>query len=419
MAVLRPRPDFVSIHTQEPQRDSEDHAIEPGYQLLTSARKSKTQLHRAQQRQEVSWYGLKVPTANIMNLSLLKGRSKRSSQAKYQQEIGLGEIFRKTKAVQMRQWSFRRSNTRHQDAVVMGGRRQDGRSLRSVEGYLLFDGRWIELPSMNTPRSYFSSVVFNNKIVVSGGDTGNSITDSIEILNLDEIPLRWRISNARLPVPLSGHQTVVYHGKLIVIGGYDGNAGRNSNKIYEILLIPPNSCRILCTLPQPRAWHGVELVQDRVFIFGGGQNPGVPNDDVFVYHLVRNQLSVMQKLPYRVQGMATVRKGNEVYLVGGVDDREQELNRVIKYHVRYGMTTELAQMNERRGGCCAVIGVTRDRTDGCSINTPIETLVVLGSLQHRNTVEGYDFHSHMWRGMPASRTARESFTTVISPINLE
>ena len=190
--------------------------------------------------------------------------------------------------------------------IVIGGRRQYGQSLKAVEGYVFFEGRWIELPAMTTPRSFMSSVVVGQEIIVSGGDTGDAITDTIEVLNLAETPLQWKISPVKLPVPLSAHQTVVYRGKLIVIGGHDGNEGRNSDKIYEILLTPPYSIKILKNPVSPVAWHGAELVGHEIIILGGGSTPFVATSAVFAYNLVRNTLHKRKSLPRAVKGMGTV-----------------------------------------------------------------------------------------------------------------
>ena len=226
-----------------------------------------------------------------------------------------------------------------QSIIVIGGRGQYGESLSSVEVYIFLEGRWIGLPAMNTPRSFMSSVVVGQEVIVSGGDTGDAITNTIEVLSLAETPLRWKISPAKLPVPLSAHQTVVHRGKLIVIGGHDDNEGRNSDKIYEVLLTPPYTTRILSLLPQPRAWHGAELVNNKVFILGGGGNSWFPTDDVLVYDLCENHCSAMSNLPYRVQGMATVRRWDTVMLLGGVDQDENELREVISYDIESGTVT--------------------------------------------------------------------------------
>ena len=286
--------------------------------------------------------------------------------------------------------------------IVLGGRSQERRILRSVEGYSFRENRWIELPEMNIPRAFHSAVVVGHLIIVSGGDVGLEITDTIEILNLDETPLQWTISGATLPVPLSGHQTVFHKGRLIAIGGYDENAGTTSSMIYEVQLTQPYTSRILDHLPQPRAGHGAELLNDRIFIFGGGRNPGVPSDDVLVYDILSNQFNGNPALPYQVQGMATVRGKKGVILVGGVNEAEEELSSVIEYDVDLGGTMELPEMMENRGGCCAAVDV------------PTNTLVVLGNLRELNSVEGYDFHHRVWNDMPPTIEAREFATMVAS-----
>ena len=162
------------------------------------------------------------------------------------------------------------------------------------------------------------------------------LTDTIETLNVDETPLQWFISDATLPVPLSGHETVVYQRNLIIIGGHDGNEGRNSNKIYEVPLTSPHTRRVLNSLPQPKAWHGAELVNDKIFIFGGGRNPGVPNDAFVVCDLLSYQCNVMSHLPYRVQGMATVCLEKKDFLLAGVDEGEEESDKVTMYDTESG-----------------------------------------------------------------------------------
>ena len=296
--------------------------------------------------------------------------------------------------------------------IVIGGRGQDGQSLRSVEGYIFLEERWIALPAINTPRSFMSSVVVGNEIVVSGGDTGDAITDTIEVLNLAETPLQWKISPARLPVPLSAHQTVVYEGKLIVIGGHDGNEGRNSDTIYEVLLTPPFTSRILRFMFIPVAWHSAELVGDEIYIFGGGRSHSVSTSDVFVYNLVHNTLNERQSLPRAMKGMATVRHKQSVAVVGGLDRNEQELDNVFMYDTSSGELCSLPQMSEERAGCSAAISITLD-TGGFT-----DALFVLGSVRSLNTVEGFSFGSHRWIDMPPMREARGFCSMVTAPIEL-
>ena len=208
------------------------------------------------------------------------------------------------------------------DIIVTGGQRENGRIHRSVEGYSCSQDKWIGLPQMNIPRSRLSSVVVGNKIIVSGGkttgNTSDAITDTIEVLDLAETPLKWTVSPARLPVPLSAHQTVVYNETLIAIGGYNGNQERNSEKIFKIPLTPPYTAEILATMPTPVAWHGAELVGDEIFIFGGETDRDPLTDVVSSYNLETNTLCRITPLPRTMSRMATVKiEGRKVLMVGG------------------------------------------------------------------------------------------------------
>ena len=303
--------------------------------------------------------------------------------------------------------------------IAIGGRDQDGQSRKSVEGCLFLKGRWVALPAMNIPRSFMSSVVIGNEIVVSGGDTGDSITDTIEVLNLAETPLRWTISPAKLPVPLSAHQTVVYKGKLIVIGGHNGNEGTNSNRIYEILLTPPYSIKILKNLVSPVAWHGAELVGHEIIILGGESTLFVTTSAVFAYNLVRNTLHERQSLPRAIKGMATVTRALRVAVIGGLGDNDQELDEVFMYDPWSGERHILPKMNVIRGPCSAVVSLTLDTSDSCSSDASSDTLVVLGCPSSPNMVEGCNFDSRTRKAMPPTIEAREFCSVVATPIKFK
>ena len=131
----------------------------------------------------------------------------------------------------------------------MGGEKKDGKPTNSVEKFCSKEGRWMDVVPMVVPRVSASSVVFNNQIIVSGGairnesTDSNEPTDSIEVLNLDQFPLKWVIFAGKLPLPLSGHQTFVYKGKLIVVGSYDKT---EYYPISEVVHSPP--CKTIVQL---------------------------------------------------------------------------------------------------------------------------------------------------------------------------
>ena len=109
------------------------------------------------------------------------------------------------------------------NVTVIGGRDQNGDILRSVEAHLFFEGRWIELPAMNTPPSFMSSVVVDQCVIISDGQTGvHDITDTITLT-------------------------------VTLIGEHDGNEGKNSDTIYEISFTPAHTHPIMSSLTQAKA----------------------------------------------------------------------------------------------------------------------------------------------------------------------
>ena len=48
-----------------------------------------------------------------------------------------------------------------------------------MEGYIFLEEKWVELPAMNNPHSLMSSVVVDQEVIVSGGNPGDAITNTI------------------------------------------------------------------------------------------------------------------------------------------------------------------------------------------------------------------------------------------------
>ena len=111
----------------------------------------------------------------------------------------------------------------NQDIIILGGWHalRDGKVLNTVEKFNIVEGKSTQLPGMNLPRAESASCVYNGDVIVTGGWDGQDGTDLIEILKINQHPLRWTKFDAKLPVKLSRHIVLVYQDRIIVIGGYD------------------------------------------------------------------------------------------------------------------------------------------------------------------------------------------------------
>lgn len=97
-------------------------------------------------------------------------------------------------------------NVPRRDILIAGGNGASRETGKSTEIFSLEKNGWFEAPPMNEEHDRASSFTCNDKIFIVGGEKSNSI----ETLNLNNLPLEWTRSSGKLPCEICDHQTVVY-----------------------------------------------------------------------------------------------------------------------------------------------------------------------------------------------------------------
>ena len=296
----------------------------------------------------------------------------------------------------------------NKDVIILGGFYAIGETtiLNTVEKYIIDEEKSTMLPQLNHPQAGSASRVYKNDILVVGGYVGNDITDTIEVLKMNQHPLRWTVFDGKLPVRLCNHDVMVYQGKLYIIGGYDWNERKTSNAIYEIVLTPPYTAKLLTRMTEPRQNHRAELVNGKLFILGGTTNSSEDAlDSVVVYDLIKNGLKPCSSLPQPVCCMSTVTWGDMIIVVGGMDKSDQALNDVIMYDTETGRSKRLPSMIYKRNGCSTVI-----------MN---DVIVVFGGYNkeqgYLNSVETFTIGGDGWKELPGIIEKRFKATAVVKP----
>ena len=295
--------------------------------------------------------------------------------------------------------------TGRQKIFVCGG---DDRytTFNSVESYSWPDNFWTLEPAMNKKRSCHSAFVHDREIYVGGGWTGTKLTDSIEILNVDEENLKWKPQSPqfKMPIKCSGHKMVCHENSVIHTGGLTGG-GHVSDGIYEISLNPPHNTKLLAKMPEPKRFHGCEIIDNQVVVAGGMAADSVAKNTVYAYDLDNGELKTLPPLPSPVSQMATVSYKGNVILIGGVDEHYKTLNTVMIYNVKTGKIKMLPCLNHKRAGCAAVITGN--------------VIVVMGGHVYGtclNSVEFLDLSTNVWRELSPMTTTRAGLTAVLKPI---
>ena len=297
----------------------------------------------------------------------------------------------------------------NQDIIILGGYSGPKKISKTVEKYSIAEGKSTQLPGMNLARGASASCVYNGDVIVTGGYDGQAGTDLIEILKMNQHPLRWTMFDGKLPVKLSSHDVTVYQDKLYIIGGYNWNEKKTSDAIYELSLAPPYTVKLLARMPQRRRNHRAEIVNGKLFILGGSttsQSKDATNS-VVVYDFIKNEIKPCVSLPEPVTGMSTVTWGNTIIVVGGVDKNDQVLNDVILYHIETGRSERLPPLKHKRCAPSAVI--------------MHDVIVVLGGWNSEegvlNSVESFTMGDDQWKELPGMKEKRSCATVVVKPRN--
>ena len=286
------------------------------------------------------------------------------------------------------------SNEFLQDILVAGGWDSDENNLKSVERFSWKKNVWERVSSMNFGRVAPTSFVYENQVFVLGGCFG----PSIEVLNLNEDPLRWEKEN--LPFHCTSLRSVVYQSRAIIFC-----ACGKSHHCTELGLTPPYTCKQLCEIPEPpRKFYTVVAFEHKILIFGGTHvKDGSYLEDVLEFDLTTREFKVLPSLPGVVLNMAGVRWGDQAVLIGGYGENGPS-KKILMYDSKTGNTTEIPSMLEERSGCAAVITGN--------------TIVVMGGLGQSGrvrSVEAFTLGGYSWRHLPAMNDIRSLPTATILP----
>ena len=286
-----------------------------------------------------------------------------------------------------------------ENIIVAGGAGTD-----SVEMFNWRQKTWSPLRSLPKVRYAATSFVCNNHVTIAGGFCSGRVDDMIR-MNINPNPdlsMHWSECPVKLPAQMAYHSSVLYNDHLIVTGGHNGNA--TSDSIHEVQLVPPYTVKTLSRMPESRRDHSTQLFDDNLLIVGGitTDRPQDNLSSVVLYDIKKNECKQLAPLPYEVSQMATVRWGDNIVVIGGVDKRGKALDTVIIYNVKTEQSHLLPQMRCKRWGFTAVV-----------IGNNIVVLGGSSGYVAVKSVETFNFESYSWQELPEMSQARWRHTAVV------
>jgi hypothetical protein len=291
-----------------------------------------------------------------------------------------------------------------ENIIVAGGYKTD-----SVEIFNWSQKSWAPLQSMPKKRWGASSFLHNNHVMIVGGCCrGPGYVDNMIRMNIDPNPdlsTHWSNCPVKLPSKLAYYSSALYNNQLMVTGGCIESLDQTSDCIHEVQLVPPYTVKTLSRMPEPRQGHSTEIFDDNLLIIGGRTTNRSKDSlsSIVQYDIKKNECKQLAPLLYEVNYMATVRWGDNIVVIGGVDNDGNILDTVIMYNVKTEQSHMLPPMRCKRRGCTAVVIQNN--------------IVVLGGRDQLGrdlkSVEAFNFESYHWEELPEMSEERWLDTAVV------
>lgn len=124
--------------------------------------------------------------------------------------------------------------TRNTDIIFIGGRKNPMTILNTCERLNTLTNEVLPFPSLNEARSGPAAVIFDDKIIVTGGFQFGAVSygglSSVESFSF--VRNVWTLLTTNMPRERNGHCACVFDGKIFIIGGsycYSFASGSNSS----------------------------------------------------------------------------------------------------------------------------------------------------------------------------------------------
>jgi N-acetylneuraminic acid mutarotase len=140
-------------------------------------------------------------------------------------------------------------------------------------------GRWTQLADAPRPRDHFQAAVIAGKIYVAGGRRSSAKTGETFKLSVGEVDIydfqsrKWTTAEAKIPTERAGSFSLVWKNRMLVLGG---ESGSQQAAHAEVEAFDPRTGRweALPNLLQGRHGTGVAEASGKLWVAAGSANRG-------------------------------------------------------------------------------------------------------------------------------------------------
>lgn len=175
------------------------------------------------------------------------------------------------------------------------------------------DGKWLQISSMITSRTYFSLVTLPDGLLAIGGKHNRVSLRSVEKYNFKSN--EW-VCVASLPNTLFSHAGCMHMDKVYISGGCPGENFTDQVHCYD----PARDGWQICSpMNQSRGYHVMVSHNDQILVCAGNTNAGSRADvlNIETYDVETNQWTILSEAGQGQSEAPAVQVNNQLYILGG------------------------------------------------------------------------------------------------------
>ena len=215
--------------------------------------------------------------------------------------------------------------------------------------------KWIKFAG-KLPYRYrdHQTVVYQKRVIHIGGFNYNKRELSNVISELQLTPPYNVKELCQMPEPREYHRAEIFEDKILILGGQKSSKCEDYLDSVLEFHLKTNQLKEMPPLPRPLRSMATVQWRDQVVVLGGQGVDEVLND-VFMYDCKTGKITVLPSMLEKRWGCCAVITGNTIVVMGGENEEELDLESVECFTMGGSTWEYLSDMNKAR--CCAVAEV--------------------------------------------------------------
>ena len=192
------------------------------------------------------------------------------------------------------------------------------------------------------------TVVYQDRVIHIGGFNCDEGKGSNVISELQLAPPYNVKELCRMPQPRDCHGAEIFEDKILILGG--DKSGASEGYLDSVLEfdVKTNKCKEMPPLPHPLTRMATVQWRNQVVVFGGFDNNDKVLNDVFMYDCKTGKITVLPSMLEKRWGCCAVIAGNTIVVMGGVNEKFEYLKSVECFTMGGSTWKYLPAMNNAR-----------------------------------------------------------------------